>query len=390
MIPRRILPVIVLSQFAGTSLWFAGNAVMSGLQTDFGLSNLALGHITSAVQFGFISGTFAFALLSIADRFHPSKVFFICALLGAASNSAIAFFADGLASIVVLRFITGFFLAGIYPVGMKIASDWHKRGLGKALGYLVGALVLGTALPHLLRSLLSELHWSYLLHATSVFASLGGFLVITFIPEGPYRKTVSQLNPKAFIQVFKHQQFRRAAFGYFGHMWELYTFWAFVPMLLLYYNSTKTDLNVNISLLSFIIIASGALSCVIGGYLSNHFGSDKVSYYALCTSGICCVIVPFSMSMSPALFISFLIIWGITVIMDSPQFSTLVAGTAPKESVGTALTIVNGIGFLITIVSIQLVNLLIPKLEVANALAVLAAGPVFGVFFMRKFIASRN
>ncbi len=389
-VPRRILPVIVLSQFAGTSLWFAGNAVMGSLQAEFGLSELALGHITSAVQFGFITGTFVFALLSIADRFHPSRVFFMCALLGAVSNSAIPFFASGLGSIAVLRFVTGFFLAGIYPVGMKIASDWHKQGLGKALGYLVGALVLGTALPHLLRSVLYELHWSYLLYATSAFAALGGLLVVSLIPEGPHRKIAARVNPKAFFQVFKHRQFRRAAFGYFGHMWELYTFWAFVPLLLLYYTSNRPDLSLDIPLLSFLIIGIGSLSCIIGGYVSNLFGSDKVSFYALCTSGVCCLIVPFSPGMSPLIFICFLMVWGFTVIMDSPQFSTLVAGTAPEESVGTALTIVNGVGFSITIASIQLVNLLILEYEVVTALAVLAAGPLYGMFFMRKFMTARD
>lgn len=183
---KLILPVIVLSQFCCTSLWFAGNGVMPDLVSTFGLNESAIGHLTSAVQFGFIVGTLVFAILSIADWFSPSKVFFSCALLGALFNLGIIWDENGLASILSFRFFTGFFLAGIYPVGMKIAADYYEKGLGKSLGFLVGALVVGTAFPHLLKEMTHTLSWKTVLVATSILAVLGGTLMVILVPNGPF------------------------------------------------------------------------------------------------------------------------------------------------------------------------------------------------------------
>src|SRR5438874_9955566 len=253
----HILPIIVLSQFAGTSLWFAGNAILPDLQRELSIQTHAPGNITTVVQFGFIAGTLIFAIFSVADRFVPSKVFFISSVIAALANVAIIWLAKNAATLFVLRFITGFFLAGIYPVGMKIAADWYEKGLGKALGYLVGALVLGTAFPHLLRSSVYALPWKHVLIFTSAFAAIGGLLILLFVGEGPFRKPATRFQPSALIQVFRSADFRAAALGYFGHMWELYTFWAFVPTILLLYVSS--DRQMNISLWAFIIIAVGAL-----------------------------------------------------------------------------------------------------------------------------------
>lgn len=271
---NRILPVIVLSQFCCTSLWFAGNGVMRDLVATFGLSESAVGHLTSAVQFGFIVGTLVFAILSIADRFSPSKVFFGCAVLGALFNLGVVWDGNGLASILSFRFFTGFFLAGIYPVGMKIAADYYEKGLGKSLGYLVGALVVGTAFPHLLKEMTHTLPWNTVLVSTSGLAVLGGSLMITLVPNGPYRKRSQQLQLSAFVQVFQNRSFRSAAFGYFGHMWELYTFWAFVPIMLQTYALVHPNTHFPVPLLSFVIIAIGGLACVLGGYLSQVAGNQ--------------------------------------------------------------------------------------------------------------------
>src|SRR6056297_2286232 len=187
-IPAHILPVIVLAQFAGTSLWFAGNAVVDNLIAELGLPVMFLGYITMAVQAGFIFGTLIFAFLNIADRYSPVRVFLLCALSGAAFNLLIIW-ADTAFTILSARFAVGLFLAGIYPVGMKIASDWHREGLGKALGYLVGALVIGTAFPHLLNYWGSDLPWQYVIAGTSTLASSGGVLLILAVPDGPYRRS---------------------------------------------------------------------------------------------------------------------------------------------------------------------------------------------------------
>ncbi|WP_317041379.1 MFS transporter [Hymenobacter daecheongensis] len=221
---RRILPVIVLAQFFCTSLWFAGNAVAPDIAARFQLGPGFVASLTSAVQLGFISGTLTFALLAVADRFSPSRVFCVSALLAALCNLGLTLSGLDTAGLLACRFLTGFFLAGIYPVGMKIASDYYQAGLGRSLGFLVGALVLGTAFPHLLRGLVGPLPWQTVVQGTSALAALGGLALVLLVPDGPYRRTGQHLRLTAFLAGFRQPQFRAAAFGYFGHMWELYTF----------------------------------------------------------------------------------------------------------------------------------------------------------------------
>ncbi len=382
---RHILPVIIISQFFCTSLWFAGNGVMDNLALDFHLNESALGHLTSAVQFGFIFGTLLFAFFTIADRFSPSKVFLISALLGAVFNVGIVWSGNNLWTLLSFRFLTGFFLAGIYPVGMKIAADYYNKGLGKSLGLLVGALVLGTALPHLLKDVTIGVQWQYVMIVTSSLAILGGILVSVFIPDGPYRKVSSGLDISAFFKIFKNKKIRSAAFGYFGHMWELYAFWTFVPILLKTYSDMHPQVNFNISILSFLIIGVGFLSCALAGYFSQNFGAKKMAFLMLSLSGLCCLFSPILFFVaSEIVFISFLFFWGMVVIADSPMFSTLVANSAEAKIKGTALTIVNCIGFAITIVSIQLLTILMTTYQSTNIYLVLAIGPIFGLLALRK------
>lgn len=383
--PKLILPIIVFAQFCCTSLWFASNAVIDDLIKTYHLDSSALGDLTSAVQFGFISGTLVFAILTIADRYAPSRVFFSSAIIGALFNLGVLIATNGLISLLTYRFLTGFFLAGIYPVGMKIAADYYQKGLGKSLGFLVGALVIGTAFPHFLNGFTEDLSWGLIIIFTSSIAILGGAMMLAFVPNGPYRKPSQRLDLTALIGVFKNHKFRSAAFGYFGHMWELYAFWAFVPVMLSSYMSTHPQFDFNIPILSFLIIGLGGLACVLGGYVSQSFGTKKVAATALFLSGICCVLYPFIYSMgSGFLFIGFLVFWGLVVIADSPLFSTLVAQNAAAETKGTALTIVNSIGFAITIISIQLINVLSEVLDVKYLFVVLALGPVLGLLALRS------
>jgi MFS family permease len=380
-ISKKILPIIVISQFCCTSLWFAGNGVMDNLATSFQLQEKAIAHLTSAVQFGFISGTLIFALLSIADRFSPSKVFFASAILGALFNLGIIFEQQNLFSLISFRFFTGFFLAGIYPVGMKIATDYYNKGLGKSLGFLVGALVLGTALPHLLKDILINSSWKSVLIFTSALAILGGLLLLFFIKDGPFRKPSKSIDLSICFKIFKNNNFRKAAFGYFGHMWELYTFWAFVPILLMIYQKSHPQIHLNISILSFLIIGIGSISCVLGGYISEKIGTKKTAFIFLLLSGLCCLISPLLFyAKNEYIFIGFMFFWGIVVIADSPLFSTLVAQNAPQKDKGTALTIVNCIGFSITIISIQLINSLKVSSDSNFIFMILAIGPIFGLW----------
>ncbi|WP_103864065.1 nitrate/nitrite transporter [Aquimarina sp. I32.4] len=378
-----ILPVIIISQFFCTSLWFAGNAIVDTFASQFDVDFNLLGYLISFVQFGFIIGTLTFALLTLADRFSPSRIFIICAFLGGVCNLFLLIPEITIFNLLTARFATGFFLAGIYPIGMKIASDYYKDGLGKALGYLVGALVLGTALPHLINEYSWSNDYKTVIISTSLLAFIGGLAMWLTVPDGPYRKLVSKLQLGIVIQLFSIQSFRKASFGYFGHMWELYAFWAFVPIILKTYAQTQ-HIDIQVSFWSFIIIGVGAISCILGGLLSLNSGSKKVAYHSLLTSGIFCLTSPLLFQLPFELFLIAMHIWGMLVISDSPQFSTMVATSVPSELKGTGLTIVNCIGFAITIISIQLLSFLANKIDPTLLYLFLGIGPIFGIYMLRK------
>ena len=377
---KRVLPTIVISQFFCTSLWFAGNAVMGDIAKEFHLGSSYLANLASAVQIGFISGTLLFAIFGISDRYSPSKVFFGCATIAALINLGVSWTGNTGTSLMLLRALTGFCLAGIYPVGMKIASDHYQQGLGKSLGFLVGALVLGTSFPHFLKNFMSGMPWRSVIFATSTLSALGGLAMLLLVPDGPGRQPGRRIKLSGFMSGFRHPEFRAAAFGYFGHMWELYAFWVFVPVMLTAYNTHYPTVNLNVPLWSFMIIAIGSLACVASGYISQKLGAKFVATAALTASCICCLISPLLLlNGSLSLFLAFLFIWSVVVIADSPLFSTLVAQNAPAETKGTSLTIVNCIGFAITIISLQLISLLRTDANVGYVYLILAVGPVFGL-----------
>ncbi len=387
-VPSRILPVIVFAQFCCTSLWFAGNGVMNDLLLNFQLKAEALGHLTSAVQLGFIIGTLSFAFLTISDRFSPTRVFFICSLFGALFNLGMLLENNNLTSLLVFRFLTGFSLAGIYPVGMKIAADYYDKGLGRSLGYLVGALVIGTAFPHLLKEISGNrrINWEMVIILTSILATTGGLLMLLLVPDGPYRSRRNKPDLRLLFRVFKNSGFRSAAFGYFGHMWELYAFWAFTPVILTYYKSLHPESGFSVPFFSFLIIAIGGLACIAGGYISEMIGIRKTAKSALSLSGLCCLISPLIFFLdAEIILIVFMLFWGCVVVADSPLFSTLVAQNTSPESRGTALTITNSIGFAITIISIQLLNFLNGEVQAYFLYTVLAVGPILGLStFLKK------
>lgn len=357
---------------------------MADLIVNFRLGQGAVGYLTSSVQFGFIIGTLLFAILCIADRYSPSRVFFICALSGAVFNACTTWGGNTLGSLLFLRFLTGFSLAGIYPVGMKIAADYYDKGLGRSLGYLVGALVVGTALPHLLRDVKGDLPWETVLLVTSLLAAIGGVLMVSLVPDGPHRRPSQKIDIDAIPKIFKEPRFRAASLGYFGHMWELYTFWAFVPLMLQFYRDTHAEASYSISLMSFLVIGVGGIACVVGGYLAERLGVQKVASWALALSGICCIVSPLIFTLdSEMLFVGFLLFWCMVVIADSPLFSTLVAQHAPPQLKGTALTIVTSIGFFLTIISIQLIDYLLMQSDTMAVFMVLAVGPVLGLWALR-------
>ena len=354
-IPRRVLPVIVFSQFAGTSLWFATNAVMPDLQRDWDLPAAAVGMLTSAVQLGFVAGTLVFALLMVADRYPPTRLFLACAALGAIANGAIAALGSGQwAALIALRFAVGFLLAGIYPVGMRIAASWYREGLGAAMGVLIGALVLGTALPHGLRAAgfsggATTIPWQAVVLSVSALALAGGIATAWLVPESPQRARGQAITPGALSLIWTDRKVRASVFGYFGHMWELYTFYVLVPLIL----ATRLASGA-LSGAAFAVIASGFAGCVLGGLAVRRFGSARVAAAQLATSGLCCLAAPLLLAAPMPVFVAWLLLWGTTVVGDSPQFSTLTAQNSPPQLVGSVLTFTNSIGFGITVLSIEL------------------------------------
>ncbi|MBB6003981.1 nitrate/nitrite transporter [Arcicella rosea] len=391
MKPRYLLPVVIFAQFAGTSLWFALNAVLKDLQVLYPNTSNFLGNMTSAVQFGFVVGTAIYAIFTLSDKFSPVKVFVISTLIAAGFNLIIVWIKLDFKALLIIRFLVGFFLAGVYPVGMKIMADWYEKGLGRALGYLVGALVLGTSFPHFIAYFSLKIHWQSVIIATSIIASSGALMMLLLIKDGPFRKKAGKFNPNSIVASFKNPSFRTFSFGYFGHMFEVYTFWAYVPLILQQYNQ-HSNFHFNTSLWSFLIIAAGLLACVLTGEFSAKFGSAKLAFLCLSLSLICCLLSVCFSQANPFVFITIMLIWGMSVAGDSPQFSTLISQNTNPEYRASSITIVNCIGFAITIVSLQILQLASKYISNNYIYLILSFGPVIGLIntFNRTFLVKNN
>ena len=379
--------LIVFAELLGTSLWFSINSVADNLMSTWDINLAGIGLLTNAVQLGFVAGTLIFAFGGIADRFRPSRIFSLCALLGALFNGLFALYAESILLGSVLRFLVGVCLAGIYPIGMKLIITWDPEKASQRLAQLVGMLILGTALPHATRYFGVDWPWQLVILFSSILALLA-MIMIFWLGDGPHLKMTGQSNikPISIRNIFTIPRYRSSAFGYFGHMWEVYAFWAMVPMLVAVTHqiSNPTDL----SGFAFVVIAMGAVGCFIGGQLSKTISSSRVASYALGLSGFCCLIYPWVKEAPLLLQLLFWAIWGMSAAADSPQLSAISAKACPPEIVGTALTIQNAIGFGITMISIQLCTVLIPYLN--NYISwVLLPGPVIGLIVLNRITQSK-
>jgi len=335
-----------------------------------------------AVQAGFICGTLLIALSGLADRFRASRLFAIAAVAGALCNAGFILVPGDAWPGMAARFLTGLCLAGVYPLGMKLVVSWTPRHAGAALGWLVGMLSLGTALPHLLRGATAQLPWQWPLLMASLLALAAAGMVFA-LGDGPHLPAPMKARALASLGGFKSRNFRAVAFGYFGHAWELYALWTLVPFLA---GRELLRLDVDpgwLPWLAFSIIALGLPGCVLGGRLSRRVGSFKVARGALLISGALCLLYPLLGNASPWLLLALLGLWGLSVIADSPQFSALASVTSPAGSLGGTLAIMNAIGFSLTLPAIALTTTLWPQIGL-DVLWWLLPGPVLGLLAMHR------
>lgn len=390
---------IVLAQCLSTSLWFSPSGVADSLMREWQLSAANFGWLLAATQLGFIAGTLGFAFSGAADRFAPTRIFVVSSLLGALANAAVTWGVTDYSVFWGLRFVVGMCLAGIYPLGMKMLVQRVGSKPAAALGWLVGMLTLGTAMPHGLRALGHSWPWPEVLLGSSVLALVGAVLVawmgqpprpvsppdsVAVNPVAPVR-----LNTQALKAVIAVRGFRASALGYFGHMWELYAFWSVLPWLSLPISrslaASNPGLAPSVAWISFGVIAIGFFGCVLGGVWSRRVGSARVAASSLAASGLMCVVYPFIPDTWPLVQLGALLFWGFCVPADSPQFSAMSSQYAPPQWLGSALVLQNGVGFLITVLSILLLGWAVQQWG-SMALWLLAPGPVLGLWALRPLL----
>ena len=388
----RALVLVCSSVLLATSTWLSGTAAVPALRAEWGIDASSAAWITTSVQLGFVSGTLLLATLNVADVFRARHVFFVSALLAAAANLAFARLSSGLLSATIFRFLTGLALAGVYPVAMKIVASWFRSGLGWRLGLLVGALTAGTSAPFLLRATGAAFDWRSVTQFASALSVLAALIVLVGVGDGPHLPARSPFDPRALARAFRHPPFRFTALGYFGHMWELYAFWSLLGAFLsasFAASAESAEWSPRVSLVSFLAIAAGAVGCIGGGWISRRTGERNVALASLCASALCCLASFAAFALPPALLTAFVVLWGVVVVSDSPQFSALAAKHCPREYTGSALTLQNGIGFAVTVVSIQLVSVLAERIGWRAALLLLTPGPVLGAVAMGR-LKERN
>ena len=383
----RTLALLSVAELLGMSLWFAASAVSGPLGARWSLTPAETGWLTTIVQLGFVVGTAVSAMLNLADVIPSKRLFGASALAGAVVNAAILV-APSYGAALTLRFLTGFCLAGVYPPAMKMISTWFKSQRGLAIGTIVGALTVGKATPYLVHAI-PNVGVATVILTASAGAVLAGLLVAVGFREGSYPFASRAFSWGLVGTVVRVKEWRLATGGYLGHMWELYAFWTWIPAFLAASAAASTANRESasmVSLIAFGVIAVGGAGCVWGGLFADKHSRERLVTISLVASGTCSLLVGFFFGASLWMLAPLALVWGFFVVADSAQFSALVTESVPGHAVGTALTVQTSLGFLLTMVTIQLVNTIASRTGWQWAFAILAFGPAAGIVSVNALV----
>ncbi|WP_166827649.1 MFS transporter [Brevibacterium limosum] len=384
---RGQMLLLAAVEVLGLTVWFSATAVSPALQAEWSISPSSAVWLTASVQVGFVCGGIASALLTIGDRYRPHSVMCLSAFGASLTTACLALVANGLWPAIGFRFFTGVFLAGLYPIGMKVMASWASpRQRGMAFGLLIGALTVGSGMPHLISGLAEDLPWRYIMLIAAGVTALAGVLAGLWVRQGPLGGADTTRPKMRYAWAgFNSRPPLLANLGYFGHMWELYAFWTWLPtFLLLSRQATGTEADpVSLGTSVFIAIGvAGLIGCLLGGWIADRWGRSTAAVSALVVSGLCCLVSPVMFTVTGPLMLVFLIIWGCSVIADSGVFSTSLSESIDPRYVGTALTMQTTVGFLITVITIQLVPLAAELTSWQFAFLILVPGPIVGAVAM--------